>query len=115
MKEFLRKFWLKKINKALVITGVLAILFWALSYLWIFFEYGLMVCLAVFCFMLAFKFFKKKESSGYQDFFPQSNNLKENLREEREEHSQKISRFFFGIVFVFLGILMIYRFIDFMI
>jgi len=67
------------------------------------------------CFMLAIKFFKKKPRNEYQDFFPQSNNLKQNLREEREENTQKISRFFFGFIFAFLGFLMIYKFIEFLV
>ena len=115
MRKFLRKLWFDKINRVLIVLGGVAILFWALSYLWIFFEYGLMLCVAIICFLLAFKFFRKKKNDDYADFFPQSNNLKQNLREEREEHVQKTSRFFLAIVFLLLGILIIYKFIDFLI
>lgn len=114
MRDFLRKLWLDKFNRVIIFLGGLAILFWALSYLWIFFQYGLMLCVAVACFLLAFRFFRKKKNNGYADFFPQSNDLKQNLREEREEHSQKTSRFFLAIVFLLLGILMIYEFVMFL-
>ena len=115
MIKYLKKFWSEKLNKVILILGGLALVFWALSYIWIYFQYGLMLSLAALCFIAAIKFFKKKKKNSYEDFFPQSNNLKENLREERAENSEKISRFFFGIVFILLGCMMIYRFIDFLI
>lgn len=112
MKDFIRRIWLSKLNRALIITGGLAVLFWLLSYITIIAQCAFVLSLAALCFLYSIKIFKKKTINKYEEFFPQSNNLKENLREEREENTQKISKFFFGIIFAILGILIVYRFIT---
>lgn len=110
--NFLKKIWSSKLNRVIIITVcVTAISFFVSNYIG-FLKYLTLASLLALCIEGAIKcFVKPKNENNIKEFFPQSNNIKENLKEEHEENLNKLNRMMFGFLCIVLAIVIIFMFI----
>ncbi len=110
--NFFKKIWSSKLNRAIIITLGIVLISSLISVYVGFFTYIILLGLLALCIEGAIKsFIKPKNENNVREFFPQTNNLKENLREEREENSNKLNRTLFGSLCIVMAIVIIFMFV----